>query len=118
MNKNLKVIQINNDSIKFNDGTVLESEHEQDCCENHFLSFADLDLKDFNGLEFDLTNDNFFNRVEGYGIELLPINGYPIRVPGYGYNNGYYSGNLTLNIYNINSTYFKRYNITECQLWE
>ena len=27
---------------------------------------------------------------------LLPVNGHPISIPGYGYNNGYYSANLTL----------------------
>ena len=62
-------------------------------------------MADFEGLEFDLSGDlaaydlalvGFFERVEGYGIRLLPINGHPVSVPGYGYNNGYYSSHLTL----------------------
>ena len=44
----------------------------------------DLDLSDFDGLEFDLTNDNFFERIKGYGIALKPINGWAVRIPGYG----------------------------------
>jgi hypothetical protein len=47
-------------------------------------------------LEFDLDDDNFFGRIEGYGICLVPTNGFPIRIPAYGANNGYYTTNLAL----------------------
>lgn len=71
-------------------------------------------MGDFEGLEFNLSNDNFFNRVPGYGIELLPIHGHPVRIAGHGYNNGYYSDQLDLIVSN-NKDYYKIYNITECQ---
>lgn len=89
------------------------SNHDSDCCEHHWLSFEHLGLIDFEGLEFDLTNDEFFARIDGYGIALIPINGHPVRIPGYGSNNGYYSTNLELVISGggIN----KSYDITECQ---
>jgi hypothetical protein len=113
MNK-LKVISIS-DGILFDDGTYLFSDHTQGCCEKHFLNFNDLNIEDFEGLEFDLTNDRFFNRIDGYGIELVPINGLPVRIAGHGYNNGYYSSNLDLIITTKDGKTLKQYNISECQ---
>ena len=109
-----KVIKVDEETIGFDNGLMLYSEHDQDCCESHYLSFGDLTIEDFDGLEFDLNGDNFFERVEGYGIALLPVNGHPVRVPGYGCNNGYYSTNLTL-VLSDNKTFTKRFDITECQ---
>lgn len=112
--KNLKVVKISSDSLEFNNGVKLYSNHEQDCCENHYLSLDDLTISDFDGLEFDLTNDDFFERVEGFGIALKPTNGHPVRIPGYGSNNGYYSSQLDLILSGIG---FKRqYDISECQV--
>jgi len=73
-----------------------------------------LTLADFDGLEFDLSSDYFFERIEGYGIALTPLAGHPVRIPGYGSNNGYYSADLTLVLRDV--TGFKKvFDITECQ---
>lgn len=113
MNK-LKVINVDSYSIEFENGIMLYSDHSNDCCENHYLSMSDLTIEDFKDLEFDLTNDNFFNRIEGYGIELIPINGHTVKIPGYAYNNGYYSSHLDLLI--TDNAHFKKvFDITECQ---
>lgn len=116
--KNLKVLALNSDEITFDNGMKLYSDHNQDCCENHYLSMSDLTITDFEGLEFDLSNDDFFERIEDYGIALKPINGHPVRIPGYGSNNGYYSSNLSLVITNTDGRgTYKHYDITECQEW-
>ena len=78
------------------------------------MNFEELTLEDFNGLEFDLSNEGFFRRVEGYGIELVPIDGWSVKVAGHGYNNGYYSDNLTLEVF-VGKTSVATYDITECQ---
>lgn len=109
-----KVIEISNDTIYFDNGTILTSNHDQDCCESHELDMEHLTLKDFEGLEFDLNNDNFFRRIEDYGIELVPVKGWPVKIPGYGSNNGYYSTELTLVVTN-NKDFRKEYDISECQ---
>jgi hypothetical protein len=97
---------------------ITEGVYIQECCESHYLSLSDLTLDDFKGLEFDLSNDNFFERVKGYGIALKPKNGHPIRIPGYGLNNGYYSSNLNLIISNTDGKgIYIKYDITECQDW-
>lgn len=109
---NLKVVAIDPDTIYFEGGIRVYSDHRQDCCESHYLSLDDLTMADFEGLEFDLTT-HFFNKVEGYGIELLPLKGFPVRIPGYGSNSGHYSSNLTLCI--VGGGIDKEYDITECQ---
>jgi len=116
--KNLKVVKIENDELVFNDGTRLSSYHSQDCCESHYLDFAHLDVTDFDELEFDLTGDDFFNRVNDYGIELKPLNGQIVRVPGYGSNNGYYSSDINLIITDVRGNLIKSFDVSECQLWE
>ena len=111
----MKVVSVDNETIGFEDGTKLWSYHEQDCCESHWLDFEHLQLSDFEGLEFDLSNDNFFEKIEGYGIALLPVNGHPVRIAGYGSNNGYYTTNLTLVLQKGRAT-TREYDITECQV--
>lgn len=109
----VKVIYVDKDVMRFDDTSELSSDHDQDCCENHYLDFSSHPLSDFDGLEFDLSSPAFFEKVEGYGIRLLPTNGHPISVPGYGYNNGYYSADLTLVLKRSDAT--TEFSITECQ---
>lgn len=112
----LKVQKINrkDEIIEFENGFKLYSDHATSCCEDHYLDFNHLTMKDFKGLEFDLTNDFFFERIEGYGIALKPLNGHPVRIPGYGSNNGYYSDELLL-ILSKDNDIIKTYDISECQ---
>ena len=112
--KNLKVIKVDSDILEFDNGIKLCSHHDQDCCESHYLSMSDLSLDDFEGLEFDLTTDDFFIRINDYGIALLPINGHPVRIPGYASNNGYYSSNLDL-IVSDGKSFTKTFDISSCQ---
>lgn len=111
--KNLKVIKVESEELFFENNVSLSSWHEQDCCENHWIDFSDFKLEDFEGMLFDFTNDDFFDRIDGYGIALKPINDHPVRIPGYGSNNGYYSSNLRLVLYDGKTN--RTFDITECQ---
>ena len=108
-----KVVKVDECGLKFDNGLLLYSDHLSDCCEWHELYFKDLELKDFDGLEFDLSNEKFFNKIPDYGIELVPLKGHTVKIAGHGSNNGYYSTELTLVI--KGSGYFVEYDITECQ---
>jgi len=110
----LKVIKVTENNIEFENNIKLSSYHDQECCEEHYLSFSDITIEDFKDLEFDLTTEKFFNRIEDYGIELIPIKGHSIKIPGYAYNNGYYSSNLSLELTN-NKDFNKSFNIDNCQ---
>lgn len=109
-----KVVKVDSEGIEFQYGIFLFSHHETDCCESHYLDFSHLTLNDFEGLEFDLSSDSFFEKIEGYGIELKPVFGHSIKIPGYGDNNGYYSSNLTLWL-SDNKDFNKQYDISDCQ---
>lgn len=110
-----KVIKIKN-GLEFDNGYKLYSEHESDCCEHHELTFSDLTLKDFEGLEFDLSKDNFFTKIPDFGIELNPIKGWSVKIPGHGYNNGYYGTNIDLIILDSKGKKYKEYDVSECQI--
>lgn len=113
--KECHVTHISNSMITFSNGFMLKSDHEQDCCEDHYLCFSDLEPDDFKGLSFNLNDDNFFKRIKGYGIELVPVHGHSVKIPGYGSQNGYYSDNLELVILSPSFRKFKTFNITDCQ---
>jgi hypothetical protein len=110
----IKIIKMDSDSLVFDNGVEISSYHENDCCEHHWLSFEDLTLEDFDGLEFNLENDDFLKKIEGYGVELVPLKGHSVKVPGYGSNNGYYSTNLDLTISNAGE-FSRNIDITDCQ---
>jgi hypothetical protein len=108
-----KVTSVTRDCITFSNGYELRSHHDQDCCETHELTLTDINLDDFDGLEFSLSGDEFFRKVPDFGIELVPISGHPVKIPAHGYNNGYYGTNLTLVLVTPNG--LREYDITECQ---
>lgn len=108
------VTKIENNAIIFDDGHILSSHHEDDCCETHELYFRDLELRDFDGIEFDLSGEAWFRRVPDYGIRLIPVQGHPVSIAGHGANNGYYSDNLTLRL--SRDATIRDYDVTECQL--
>lgn len=113
MSKFSKVVSVGKYALSFDDGSALYSYHEHDCCEEHYLDFSNLSLQDFDGLEFDLKN-TFFNRIDGYGIELIPVFGHSVKIPGYGSNNGYYSHELDL-VLKFSDGLKIKFDITECQ---
>lgn len=110
-----KIKSIDSESIDFDNGYRLESYHGQDCCEHHWLEFDYIKLDEVKDLEFDLSDENFFKRIDGYGIELIPVSGFSVKVPGYGSNNGYYSSEITLILSN-NGKEVNRWDVSECQV--
>ena len=99
----MKIIEINYDSIILcnNKKEKLEiySYHNTECSEDHYLDFSVLKDTAFEDMQFciDIENPNsFFCKVANFGIKLLPINDYPIFIPRYGNNNGYYSDDINL----------------------
>lgn len=110
-----KVVEISENGITFDTGVTLQSYHEQDCCEWHWIDWASVTLEDFEDCIFNLANENFFERVPDYGIRLIPNNNYPISIPGYGDNNGYYTDNLSIILKNSDGKIIKQFDITECQ---
>jgi len=101
--------------IYFNNGIRLKDFHVQDCCESHYWDLNHLNLDDFRGLTFDLSTDDFFERIKDYGIQLIANNDIKISIPCYGYNNGYYSSYLSFRIVNDLGHILKEFDITDSQ---
>ena len=120
----MKIRRIEEERIIFDDDSVLESYHSQCCCEEHYLDFNM--LKDYNispktgkpiniyECEFDFSKGVTFKRIVGMGILLLDVEGNAYLVNGYGYNNGYYSDEITL-VYRKDKEEH-RYDVSECQV--
>lgn len=110
-----KITKITDDRITFDDGAYLYHDHDRCCCEHHWLDFNAVDFGEVTGLDFTLNSDgSFFRRVSGYGIQLLPTNGHPVSIAGYGSNNGYYSENIDLVLVDTNKIEHK-FDVSECQ---
>lgn len=110
-----KIIKLEQEWITFDDGSIIFSSHDSDCCEHHYLDPSGIELYEVKDLEFDLTQslESLIERVDGYGIRLKSTNNFALAIPAYGYNNGYYGTNIDLTLKTDNKT--ETIDITECQ---
>ena len=102
----MKIKQINEDEIVFDNNYKLRYYHEQDCCESAYADFEM--LKNYNvsvktgkninikEIEFVETLEALVEGVAGAGFNIISIIGEKFFVPCYNQQNGYYSSNLEL----------------------
>lgn len=121
----MKIVKIEEERIEFDDGTVMESYHEQDCCEWHWAELgilANYNLNPKTGetinikdIEFPDNIDKSVKLIPGEGFNLVAKDGSKYFVPCYASNNGYYSTNLKLLIRGGKFKKNKSINLEECQ---
>lgn len=121
----MKIVTIEDEKLIFDDGSVLMSTHDQDCCEWHWLDFSIMKLYnvgvttgkpiDIYQQEFDFSHGVTFKKVEDIGIILLDAEENKYLICGYGNNNGYYGTNLDLVYIDPSGQEVCSYDITECQ---
>lgn len=102
----MKIKEIKEDKIIFDNGYELEHYHEQDCCEHVYADFEI--LKDYNvstktGKTIDIKEIDFreslvelIEGVKGQGFNMLSKIEEKFFVPCYNEQNGYYSSDLRL----------------------
>lgn len=91
-----KIISITDNAIVFDDDSSITFNHSQDCCEDNFADFKQLDDIGRN-VDFD-TKNMTFEAVPGSGFRF----GNPGKmffVPCYSEQNGYYSSDIDI-LYN------------------
>lgn len=88
----MKLIKINENSLEFDDGTIIEDNHDQDCCEHVYADWKQLNDTDIMSKDFAEI------KIEGVKDSGFRLNGY--FVPCYNSQNGYYGSNLELIITN------------------
>lgn len=87
-----KIIEISEEFIKFNDGTVISYDHVRDCCECNYADFIQLDDV-ARSTDFD-TSNLIFEECD-YGFRFGNI-GKMFFVPCYSNQNGYYSTDVDI----------------------
>lgn len=102
----MKIKQIDEDEIIFDNNYKLKYYHKQDCCENVYADFEM--LKNYNvsvktgknikikEIEFVETLELLIDGVPGAGFNIISIIGEKFFIPCYNEQNGYYSSNLEL----------------------
>ena len=109
----MKIKEINEDHLIFDNGFELEAYHEQDCCEQVYADFEviksynvstktgkSIDIKD---IEFCESLENLVVGVKEQGFNMISIIGEKFFIPCYNCQNGYYSGNLELILHKTNN---------------
>ena len=105
----MKIKQVFDDYIVFDNGTILESEHDQDCCESHHVDFTSIIGQGWEDKDFpehlsnlvvnsDLPNfyDDDYSDLWRSFFQIKDIEGNKYTLSIYNSNNGYYSQNVTL----------------------
>lgn len=90
--KNLKIVEINEDAIIFNDGSHITFDHTQDCCE---YNYADFNAIDSFAKSYTFTAPIKFEQVDGYGFRFGDDR-MMFGVPCYSSQNGYYSTEISI----------------------
>lgn len=120
----MKIKEIQDDILMFDNSVQITSYHNQDCCESHWADFSVVSgyninpvtgkSIDIHDIEFDDNVQNIIQLVEEIGFNLVALDGSKYLVPCYGSNNGYYSTDLELRI-SGNGLNFN-IDITNCQV--
>jgi len=109
----MKIKEIKEEGIVFDNGYILEYYHEQDCCENVYADFEM--LKEYNvstvtgksikikEIDFEESLIHLVQGVKEVGFNMISKIGEKFFVPCYNSQNGYYSGNLELILYKENN---------------
>lgn len=99
---------------------VLKYEHQQDCCEEVYADFESIPREvlcnggyqdDIRHVDFEEDIDKLIEEVDGQGFMLCGKDGTKVLVNCYDIQNGYYSSNLAVILYELNPV--KEKEITE-----
>lgn len=122
----MKITEIGEESLTFDNGCTLMSTHCQEYYEWNWLDFSVMRInsyvsnitgKPINIYEqnFDFSNGVTFERVADIGIMLLDAEGNKYLINSYSANNGLYDTNISLVYVNEDGDTIFEYDVTECQ---
>lgn len=94
-----KIKKVDENLIEFDDGTIIECSHNQDCCE---YNYADCEAIDdiCKATDFD-TKHLVFEALSGQGFRFGNMPNKMFFVPCYSEQNGYYSSDIQVYLNNI-----------------
>jgi len=89
----MKIKQICEDWIEFDNGNTITFDHDQDCCEHNFADFSQLE-DIVTEVEFD--SELIFEAVENSGFRFGSKNTPMFFIPCYSSQNGYYTTEIDI----------------------
>lgn len=98
----MRIKEITDERITFDNGNHITYDHEQDCCEQNYADFEYL-LDEAGIMSYDFPEDLEFEAVDGAGFRF----GSTYRkffVPCYSEQNGYYSSDIDIYYDSSNNT--------------
>lgn len=96
MNNTIKIVEITEDHIKFNDNSTIYYTYVQDCCEYNYADF--MQLQDTGIEQETFTLPLIFEKVEGQGFRF-GNKGKMYFVPCYSEQDGWYNDTVDI-VYN------------------
>lgn len=120
----MKIKEIKEDRIIFDNGNILEGIHEQDCCESVYADFENMQVMTkiasnyINSDELDFDEDllKHIIKIPNVGFFIEDKNGIRLFVSCYNSQNGYYSSDLELCYTQSVVQYIKSYlDISDCE---
>lgn len=118
----MRIKHVYDDGLIFDNGAVLESFHDQDCCESHYVDFTSIigqgwEDKDFpehlseliaeSEIPDEYTGD--YGDVWDSFFQIKDKQGNKYTLTIYNSNNGYYSSNVQLIL--TNDKFIERYHV-------
>lgn len=92
--REITITEVTDDTVEFNDGSYIQWSHYQDCCENTYADFSQ--IEDCVGMKFRTPIQ--FEQADSYGFRFgNGIN--MVFVPCYSEQNGYYSASVDVEFY-------------------
>ena len=123
----MKIIRVNENSLEFDNGKILYSLHEQDCCEEHYADFESIIGQGWEDADFDDTLMAMLYEIpeKRYHTEKMDTdefqtffslidknkNKYIINI--YNSNNGYYDTTVMLEMYDPKTNFKEKILIQE-----
>ena len=89
----MKIIKVDGEAIRFDNGNSITYEHYQDCCE---YNYADLEQLDDLARDTEFDEPLEYEAVEESGFRFGNKNGKMFFIPCYSEQNGYYSDDIEI----------------------
>lgn len=80
------------ETLYFSDGSYISFDHDQDCCENNYADFSQLEE---SALDYEFELPILFEKVEGAGFRFGDYKR-KFFIPCYSEQNGYYTSELDI----------------------
>ena len=98
----MKIKEVTDEHILFDNGNTITFEHDRDCCEENFADFMILKENNVN-YGFDFDDELTFEFIDEMGFRFGSEDSYGVThwifIPCYSVQNGYYSNDINI-LYN------------------